>query len=158
MPNSVANQRVPTVPAPILPKVESPLSARYSNYRTSCLCHARCLTTIRLSVVIFHSLSTIAEVTEQMVLLAPNGCRATSENSRRYPRRTPCKEHAIRMRRCRYVVQCPERVRKRQPLNALASSLDLRIEVTASGRFILVLARIVKKPLNQSFQSCSAPS
>src|SRR5882762_3947850 len=27
-----------------------------------------------------------------------NGCRATSEYSRRYPRRTSCKDHAIRIR------------------------------------------------------------
>src|SRR3981189_1723314 len=48
-----------------------------------------------------------------------NGCRATSEYSRRYPRRTSCKDHAIRSRYAalQYVVQRPEGVRRRQRLN-----------------------------------------
>src|SRR6266850_7130207 len=37
----------------------------------------------------------------------PNGCRATSEYSRRYPRRTSCKDHAIRSRCAALPVRCP---------------------------------------------------
>src|SRR6267142_2369320 len=36
----------------------------------------------------------------------PNGCRATSEYSRRYPRRTSCKDHAIRIRYAASRVRC----------------------------------------------------
>jgi hypothetical protein len=37
----------------------------------------------------------------------PNGYRATSEYSRRYPRRTSCKDHAIRSRYAASPVRCP---------------------------------------------------
>src|SRR6266566_1311577 len=37
----------------------------------------------------------------------PNGCRATSEYSRRYPRRTSCKDHAVRSRYAALPVRCP---------------------------------------------------
>src|SRR6202790_2765108 len=37
----------------------------------------------------------------------PNGCRATSEYSRRYPRRTSCKVHAIRSRYAALPIRCP---------------------------------------------------
>jgi len=39
--------------------------------------------------------------------LLPHGCRATSEYSRRYPRRTSCKDHAIRSRYAALPVRCP---------------------------------------------------
>src|ERR1700681_1126957 len=40
-------------------------------------------------------------------LRVPNGYRATSEYSRRYPRRTSCKDHAIRSRYAVLLVHCP---------------------------------------------------
>src|SRR5216684_113099 len=40
-------------------------------------------------------------------LRVPNGCRATSEYSRRYPRRTSCKDHGIRSRYAALPVRCP---------------------------------------------------
>src|SRR5713101_6844451 len=40
-------------------------------------------------------------------LQVPNGCRATSEYSRRYPRRTSCKDHAIHSRHAASPVRCP---------------------------------------------------
>src|SRR6266550_8679295 len=40
-------------------------------------------------------------------LRVPNECRATSEYSRRYPRRTSCKDDAIRSRYAALPVRCP---------------------------------------------------
>src|SRR5216684_1035062 len=40
-------------------------------------------------------------------LRVPNGCRATSEYSRRYPHRTSCKDHGIRSRYAALPVRCP---------------------------------------------------
>src|SRR6266478_2765467 len=40
-------------------------------------------------------------------LRVPNECRATSEYSRRYPRRTSCKDHAVRSRYAALPVRCP---------------------------------------------------
>src|SRR6267143_2298123 len=39
-------------------------------------------------------------------LRVPNECRATSEYSRRYPRRTSCKDHAVRSRYAALPVRC----------------------------------------------------
>src|SRR5260370_34926396 len=40
-------------------------------------------------------------------LPSSDGCRATCEYSRRYPRRTSCKDHAIRSRYAASPVRCP---------------------------------------------------
>src|SRR6266852_8215761 len=42
-----------------------------------------------------------------LFLPSSDGCRATCEYSRRYPRRTSCKDHAIRSRYAASPVRCP---------------------------------------------------
>src|ERR1700736_1382246 len=46
----------------------------------------------------FHLCSPFALTYTTFMLRMPNGHRATSEYSRRYPRRTSCKDHPIRIR------------------------------------------------------------
>src|SRR6266849_2385299 len=52
----------------------------------------------------FCSPSSLNEITFMLRML--NGCRATAEYSRRYPRRTYCKDHAIRIRYAASRVRC----------------------------------------------------
>src|SRR5713226_10286399 len=52
----------------------------------------------------FCSPSSLNEITFMLRML--NGCRATAEYSRRYPRRTSCKDHAIRSRYAALPVRC----------------------------------------------------
>src|SRR5690242_1903366 len=42
-----------------------------------------------------------------LFLPSSDGCRATSEYSTRYPRRTSCKDHAIRSRYAAWPARCP---------------------------------------------------
>jgi len=74
------------------------------------------------------------------------GGRATSEYSRRYPRRTLVKtmRYVADMRRCQYVVQRPEGVRRRQRLNCRIRRCPLDREHRPFGalkRHILVIVQ-----------------